>query len=267
MDAHLIAEFNQLHDLRFSDLRLLQQAFVHSSYLNEQDPADVALNDNERLEFLGDSVLGFVVADILFRRFPSATEGYLTHLRTHLVRRESFAELATELDMGRYLLLGVGEEESGGRLRTANLCDAFEALAGAIYLDQGLDGVHRTIAPRIISKLDKVSYQLLLKDPKSRFQEWAQRVLNVTPRYRAVDSFGPDHAKIFVSKVAVHGAYYGVGRGSSKQDAEQAAAVMALYRVGEPAPEYQPDSELEGRYGLGVNTDGEMQDQLATHQQ
>jgi ribonuclease-3 len=251
MDAPPIEDFNRIHDLRFSDLGLLQQVFVHRSYINEINPVEATLADNERLEFLGDSVLGFVVADLLYRSYPTAQEGDLTHLRTSFVRRETLARIADEMQIGRWLLLGVGEEESGGRTRVANLCDAFEALAAAIYLDQGLEGVQRILAPMINARLLFNNPSISLKDPKSRYQEWAQSTMNLTPRYRIADSFGPDHAKTFVSLVTVKGKQVGVGQGHSKQDAEQAAAALALHRCGQPAPEYQPHPELEQKYGLG----------------
>ncbi len=251
MDAPPVEEFNRIHDLRFRDLSLLQQVFVHRSYLNEINPAESTLADNERLEFLGDSVLGFVVADLLYRNYPAAQEGDLTHLRTSFVRRESLAQVATEMQIGRWLLLGVGEEESGGRTRIANLCDAFEALAAALYLDQGLEGVERVLLPMIKLRLLLNGVSVSLKDPKSRYQEWAQSTMNLTPRYRIADSFGPDHAKTFVSLVTVKGKQVGVGQGHSKQDAEQAAAAMALHRCGEPASEYQPHPDLEKKFGLG----------------
>jgi ribonuclease-3 len=245
-----IKEFDALHNLSFNDLALLQQAFVHRSYLNEQVGSHSELADNERLEFLGDSVLGFVVSELLYRRFPAAQEGELTHLRTVLVRRETLARLASEMEVGRFLLLGIGEEESGGRKRTATLCAAFEALVGAVFLDQGLDGVRRMLLPQVDTILAGMAPDVMPKDPKSRFQEWAQRTYSFTPRYKVVDHFGPDHAKTFVTLVTVRNEPLGVGQGPSKQDASQAAAATALHRMGEESPEYVQNAVLEVKYGL-----------------
>lgn len=244
-------EFNARYDLTFRDLSLLQQAFVHRSYVNEQ-PADTQhrLEDNERLEFLGDSVLGFVVSEHLYNAYPEAKEGALTHLRTVVVRREALAALAQEMEIGAYLLVGVGEEESGGRSRLATLCAAFEALVGAIFMDQGIDKVRAFLMPRIRKVLANIEPQTTPKDAKSRFQEWAQRNLGATPRYKVVDWSGPDHARMFVSQVSLKGEPIGIGVGHSKQDASQAAAAMALFRVAQPAPEYVANEELETVYGL-----------------
>jgi ribonuclease-3 len=252
MGASPLDAFDARYQLNFRDRRLLQQAFVHRSYLNEQSLNDSTLADNERLEFLGDSVLGFVVSDQLYRLFPEAREGDLTHLRTVLVRRETLAQLAGAMEIGSHLLLGVGEEESGGRMRSATLCAAFEALVGALFLDQGLDKVREFLAPQVEGILEQMQVSVMPKDPKSRFQEWAQHAYNYTPRYRVVEQFGPDHAKTFVTVVTVKNEPLGIGVGNSKQDASQAAAASALFRAGEPAPEFTPDPELEARFGLAA---------------
>lgn len=251
MDMLPLVEFNERHNLTFRDLSLLQQAFVHRSFVNEQSPdAPDRLQDNERLEFLGDSVLSFVVSDHLYTAYPEAKEGVLTHLRTVVVRREALAKLAQELEMGSLLLVGIGEEESGGRTRLATLCAAFEALVGALFMDQGIEKVRAFLMPRILSLLADIEPQTTPKDPKSRFQEWSQRNLGITPRYRVVDSSGPDHARLFVSQVTLKGEPVGIGTGRSKQDASQAAAATALYRAGEYAPEYVADEDLEEKYNM-----------------
>ena len=249
MDSnHKLDAFDAAQGLDFRDRALLQQAFVHRSYLNEQIINDASLADNERLEFLGDSVLGFIVSDLLYRRFPDAREGELTHLRTKLVRRETLAALATRMEMGELLLLGVGEEDSGGRMRSATLCACFEALVGALFLDQGLEKVTEFLLPAVESVLAPMHLDVMPKDPKSRFQEWAQRSLNTTPRYRVVDQSGPDHLKTFVTVVMLKTEVMGVGKGNSKQDASQAAAASALARAGEDAPEYVVEAEIETRW-------------------
>ncbi len=256
MNSMQIDGFDLQHNLGFQDKGLLQQAFVHRSYMNEHAPEDETLADNERMEFLGDSVLGFVVSDLIYARYPEAPEGTLTHLRTLLVRRETLAQLAIELGLGDLLLLGVGEESSGGRTRLATLCACYEAVVGAIFLDRGLESVRAFILPRMEAILDGMEVNVMPRDPKSRFQEHAQRTLGYTPRYKVVEANGPDHAKVFTTIVSVKGVAKGVGAGLSKQDASQAAAAMALARAGEKAPEYMPEPELESRHGFGPEVGG-----------
>lgn len=235
--------FQQRHDLAFRNPGLLQTAFIHSSYVNESDDAE--LSDNERLEFLGDSILGAVVSELLYTRFPDLSEGELTSIRASLVRRETLARFARQLHLGDYLLLGHGEDESGGRKRAATLCATFEAVVGAIYLDQGVEAVRSFVLPLVEADLARIQPHSLGKDPKSRFQEWSQSQLGLSPRYKVVADEGPDHAKVFTTQVLVGDKRYGVGRGRSKQEASQAAAAMALDRLGLGAAEYQPDSEIE----------------------
>jgi ribonuclease III len=233
----------------FRDPQLLQRAFIHRSYLNEITEVH-ELEDNERLEFLGDAIISFIVSEDLFEEYPSYPEGPLTNLRAALVRRETLARLAEQLKLGKYLWLGHGEEESGGRERPATLCAVFEALVGAIYVDQGIDAVRDFVLPLTRQELSRVAGNALEKDPKSRLQEWVQSNKNLTPRYKEIEKFGPDHAKTFVMQVTIGGEIYGVAQGRSKQDATQSAAAMALYKLGLPAPEYTPDAELEARFGL-----------------
>lgn len=249
MEVRSTEEFEEKQQISFNDKSLLKRAFVHRSYLNEAGDG-FALSDNERLEFLGDAVLGFVTSELLFARYPQHQEGELTNLRAALVRREALARLARQLSLGEYLLLGHGEEESGGRTRPATLCATFEAVIGAIYLDQGIEAVRRFLAPRLRSELSRVAKRALAKDPKSRLQEWVQSEMGNTPRYRTVDSIGPDHARTFTVQVSVEKRPYGVGKGRSKQEAAQAAAAMALHRLGQNAPEYTEDAELEATWPL-----------------
>lgn len=236
-------------EVEFDDLDILREAFVHRSYVNElADPNGVV--DNERLELLGDSVLSFVVIDDLFRRFPHEQEGELTRLRSALVRREMLAKVARTLELGRYLQLGKGEEESGGRDRTATLCDVFEALVGAIYIARGIPDSRDFIMRVLEPELEYVIKYDLSKDAKSRLQEYAQQTYGKTPRYKNEDSFGPDHNKLFVQIVTIQNMRIGIGRGASKQEAEQIAAAMALHRMDQAAPEYVADIELESVYVL-----------------
>jgi len=226
--------FSENLGVTFRDVSLLSRALTHRSYLNE-NPGSV-LEDNERLEFLGDAVIDFVVAGFLYHRFPEMDEGDLTALRAALVRAESLAGFARQIDLGRYLRLGLGEEENGGRERTPLLCATFEAVAGAIYLDHGLEQARAFIEPLIRPALEQIRAEELYKDAKSEFQVWAQARYNVTPHYRVSGSEGPDHARTFTVQVLVGPEVWGEGRGRSKQVAAQAAAAEALRRA-ETTPE------------------------------
>lgn len=213
----------------FQDRSLLSRAMTHRSYLNENP--EWSLEDNERLEFLGDAVLDFVVGAYLYHHFPEMDEGELTSLRAALVRAKTLARFARELDLGRFLLLGYGEAESGGRERIPILCATFEAVVGALYLDQGLEKV-QSLAERFVGPaLVEIMAESLHKDAKSEFQVWAQARYNMTPHYEVVESSGPDHAKTFVVQVLVGDTVWGEGSGRSKQLAAQAAATMALARA------------------------------------
>jgi len=213
----------------FHDYSLLSRALTHRSYLNENPQA--ALDDNERLEFLGDAVLDFVVGAYLYHRFPEMDEGELTSLRAALVRAKTLANFARTLDIGRFLRLGYGEAENGGRERTPLLCAAFEAVIGAIYLDQGLQPVTALVEQLIGPALKEIMAASLHKDAKSEFQVWAQAQYNVTPHYEVVDSYGPDHAKVFKVQVLLEEDVWGEGSGHSKQAAAQAAAGQALLKA------------------------------------
>ncbi|HID54306.1 MAG TPA: ribonuclease III [Anaerolineae bacterium] len=215
--------------VQFQDYSLLTRALTHRSYLNENP--GMALEDNERLEFLGDAVLDFVVAAYLYHRFPEMPEGDLTSLRAALVRTTMLARFARQLEIGRFLRLGYGEVENGGRERSPILCAAFEAVIGAIYLDQGVEPVE-TLVKRLASPaLQQILADSSHKDAKSEFQVWAQAQFNITPRYEVVSSTGPDHAKIFTVQAVVGDTVWGEGDGRSKQEAAQAAAAVALQKA------------------------------------
>jgi ribonuclease-3 len=215
--------------LVFVDKSLLLRALTHRSYLNEHP--EFGFEDNERLEFLGDAVLDFVTGAFLYHRFPELAEGPLTSLRSALVRRETLARFACRFELGRYLLLGHGEAESGGRERPALLCATFEALVGAIYLDQGLEPVQRLLEPIIGPEAAATLRERADRDAKSQLQEVAQAWLHRTPRYATVAESGPDHVKEFTVQVTIGGNAYGQGTGLSKQQAAQAAAQVALERL------------------------------------
>jgi ribonuclease-3 len=215
--------------LAFNDLSLLQRALTHRSYINEH-PDDV-IEDNERLEFLGDAVLDFITGEWLYNRFPEMHEGRLTRLRAALVRTETLADIGLQCYLGDVLLLGRGEEDSGGRSRQANLCCAFEAMVGALYLDQGLEAVRAFVLPRFEPALALILAADSDKDPKSRLQEWSQAQLSLTPTYRTVQATGPDHNKEFTVEVVIGDTVYGSGTGHSKQSAAQEAAHAALRQI------------------------------------
>jgi ribonuclease-3 len=221
-------EFARRAGLAFRDPELLWRALTHRSYLNEHTDA---LEDNERLEFLGDAALDFLSAAWIYRRFPEMDEGKLTRLRSALVRTEQLAIFARDLGLGDALRLGRGEESSGGRTRAALLCGAFEAVLGALYLDQGIQAVESFLEPRIKAASEAILDEDSQIDPRSLLQIWAQAERGETPRYHTIGSRGPDHAREFVVQVTVGPEPMGRGEGHSKQDAAQQAAADALARI------------------------------------
>jgi ribonuclease-3 len=240
-----IEELEQKLGFVFVDKSLLLRALTHRSYLNEHP--DFGFEDNERLEFLGDAVLDFVTGEYLYHRFPEMAEGALTSLRSSLVRRDALARFARQIELDRYLLLGYGEATSGGRKRPATLCATFEAVVGALYLDQGIDAVGRFLDPLITPEVARTVREHLDKDAKSLLQELAQSRLRCTPYYKTVEESGPDHAKEFTVQVTICGEVYGQGKGRSKQQAAQAAAEDALERLGGEewvAPDEEPVSPV-----------------------
>ncbi len=210
----------------FKDKSLLTRALTHRSYLNENP--DLPYLDNERLEFLGDAILDFVAAEFLYQRFPEMSEGDLTSLRAALVKGESLARFAAEMGLPSYLFMSRGEDAAGGRTRAPLLAGAFEALIGALYLDQGLAAARDFVLRFVAPAADQVHHQRLDRDAKSMLQELSQGRLQVTPLYRLVETHGPDHAKEFTIEVVLKDQVYGRGVGRSKQVAEQEAARVAL---------------------------------------
>nr|MBN1229698.1 ribonuclease III [Anaerolineae bacterium] len=218
--------FEETNRLNFTDKALLKQAFTHPSYANEQQ--SVQLIHNQRMEFLGDAVLDFISGELLYERYPDEAEGRLTQLRAALVRTETLARFAQECRIDQFLLLGKGEESTGGRQRISNLCDAFEAVVGALYLDQGFAAVRIFVTPLMEAALEDILRLSLEKDAKSQLQEWAQAHLDSTPTYLTVGSKGPDHAKEFTVAVVINDNIIATGVGPSKQLAAQSAALQAL---------------------------------------
>jgi ribonuclease-3 len=215
--------------LTFHDKTLLLRALTHRSYINENPNSP--LEDNERLEFLGDAVLDFVTAEYLYHRFPEMDEGQLTSLRSALVRTETLARFAAEMGLDQFVYMGRGEEESGGRTRPAIMCGCYEALVGAFYLDHGLDAIKALIIQVIKPMAQHIVQNETNKDAKSRLQELSQGHRQVTPTYRTISEQGPDHSKEFTVAAIVGGEIYGLGTGRSKQAAAQAAAQAALERL------------------------------------
>jgi len=214
----------------FTNQKLLQQAFIHRSYLNETREK---LESNERLEFLGDSILSFVVSEHLYNTYPAFDEGVLTNLRSLVVNTKSLAIEARRLEFGKQLKLSRGEEESHGRENESLLANTFEAVIGALFLDQGISAVKDFLQETIIPKIGGYVSKKVFKDPKSLLQELVQAKKQNAPVYKVVQEEGPAHAKIFTIGVFVSDRQVGLGRGHSKQAAEEEAAKHALEKIGE----------------------------------
>lgn len=219
--------FEAVVGIRFQDQALLAEALTHRSFVNEYE-GEERVQDNERLEFLGDAVLDIIVAELLFRRYPKASEGWLTQLRAALVKTESLAQLARDLRLGEFLRMGHGEDITGGRERVTLLCRAYEAVIGAIYLDRGWEAVTAFITPPLLSLLADVLENSLHIDARSQLQERVQERLNIVPTYRVTGAEGPEHAKEFQVEVAIGAEIIGCGLGTSKRAAAQDAARIAL---------------------------------------
>ncbi|EST52614.1 ribonuclease III [Brevibacillus panacihumi W25] len=215
--------------VRFHDESVLRQAFTHSSYVNEQ--RGKRIQDNERLEFLGDAVLELTVSQFLYKTFPKMSEGEMTKLRAAIVCEPSLVKFAELLQFGDLVLLGKGEELTGGRQRPALLADVFEAFVGALYLDQGLDAVFAFMEKYVYPRVDKGEFAQVT-DFKSQLQEFVQQDNLGDIQYRIVEEKGPAHNREFVSEVLLNSRSLGVGTGRSKKEAEQQAAARALIKLG-----------------------------------
>ncbi len=218
-------EFAERNALPFKNILLLNRALTHRSYLNENPEA---IEDNERLEFLGDAVLDYVVGAWLYNHFPEMAEGDLTRLRAALVKTDQLAQFGTQIGIGRALRLGRGEEENGGRKRRAMLCGAFEALVGALCLDASMEAVEEFVDPFLETAVIEILNTQRDKDPKSLLQEIVQAGGKPAPSYKVVAENGPDHAKTFEVEVFGNGDLLGHGVGSSKHEASMNAAQNAL---------------------------------------
>ena len=222
--------FEKKIGVTFKDKQLLRQAFLHRSYLNEH-PKET-LHHNERLEFLGDAVLELVVTTHLFNTFGDKPEGELTVYRAALVNTQSISSAATRLMMGDFLLLSKGERRDVGKARHSILANTFEAVIGALYLDLGYDVAKEFIKDALFHTIDTIVEEHLWQDAKSRFQEKAQEIRNITPSYEILKESGPDHARHFIIGAYIGDEQIGKGEGDSKQEAEQAAAHDALNKNG-----------------------------------
>ena len=219
-------EFENAIGIVFSDKKLLKQAFIHRSYINEN--GNTGLSHNERLEFLGDAVLELSVTDYLYKKYPNEPEGAMTSYRAALVNAVTIASLAEKLDMNKYLLLSKGESKDTGKARMYILANTYEAVIGAIYLDQGYETADRFISENALPLLDEIITKKLWRDAKSLNQEKAQEYVGHTPSYKVISETGPDHDKQFTIGVYFGAELIAQGKGKSKQEAEQKAAESAL---------------------------------------
>lgn len=208
---------------------LFTKAFTHRSYLNE---AKKSMESNERLEFLGDSILSFIISEHLYNTYPDFNEGILTNLRSLVVNTKSLAKEAHQLDFGQYLLLSKGEEESKGRKNDSILANTFEAFIGALYMDQGIPAVKKFLEDTLIPHIEEYVEKKVFKDPKSLLQENVQAKKQNSPSYQVLNEEGPAHAKIFTVGVFIENQNCGVGTGHTKQEAEERAAKQALEKIG-----------------------------------
>ena len=223
--AKPVEELSRALNLSFKSQALLQQAFYHRSYLNESYQE---VESNARMEFLGDAVLGIIVADKLYRDYPTLSEGHLSQLRALLVRWDALAGVAERIGLGDYLVLGKGEELSGGRKRPSNLAAAFEALIGAAFLDGGIAFARKLVLRLLKPELEEIAARGITADSKSELQHVAQARWHQIPEYRLISSEGPDHAKLFTVEVVLGRHVMGQGQGRNKKQAELNAARQAL---------------------------------------
>ena len=225
---------------QFNNLDLLELALTHRSYVNENPEA---LRDNERLEFLGDAVLGFVVAEMLYRMYPTIDEAQLTHMRSRLVDEKQLGKLGAEFGLGKLMRLGKGTDKDGGRNNPSLLNDTFEATLGAYFLDAGIEStrdyileIFQPLARQLVNSSGVASEnitqpQATFIDSKNRLQQWALEKFQIVPTYQIVAESGPDHAKEFTAQVSINSVVYGEGRDRRKQEAEKRAAEAALLKV------------------------------------
>lgn len=221
-----ITGFFKIINLEEASIELFSEALTHRSYPN--DHRDEEINNNERLEFLGDAVLELIVTEFLFKKYPEFPEGDLTSFRSALVRTESLADEALRLDFGEFIRMSSGEEQTGGRTRPYILANTVEAIIGAIYLDKGFEEAKNFILREICHKIEEIVEKRLDIDPKSRFQEIVQDEFKITPSYELIKDWGPDHNKMFRMGAHIGEQLVAEGEGDSKQAAQQSAAAEAI---------------------------------------
>ncbi|MBI2630610.1 ribonuclease III [Candidatus Nomurabacteria bacterium] len=220
------SDFEKKIKITFKDKNLLMQAFTHRSYINEN--GGTILTHNERLEFLGDAVLELIVTDFLYKKYPNYTEGELTAIRSALVNAVIISEVASDVGMNEYLLLSKGEAKDHGKARQYILANTYEAVVGAVYMDQGYETAEAFITKTLLQKTDEIVKKKLWRDAKSLVQEKAQEFVEVTPMYKVLNEAGPDHDKHFTVGIYFAKDLIAEGKGKSKQEAEQKAAEAAL---------------------------------------
>lgn len=223
-----LAHLQQALGVSFNQPALLAQALTHSSFANENPGAAVS---NERLEFLGDAVLALIVAENLYRNFPELPEGEMTKIRSYLVKQETLAQVAKSIDLGAYLYLGKGEENSGGQEKPANLARALEAVIAAIYLDQSFPTTESLILKLLEPEFQAAISEDIVTDYKSRLQEYLQAQSQPAPNYQLIGTEGPDHAKTFIVEVCLNETVLAIGSGRAKKLAEMEAARLALEKL------------------------------------
>jgi ribonuclease-3 len=217
--------------IKFKNKSLLTRSLVHRSYLNEAGGADVS--DNERLEYLGDSVLALVVNEYLIKRFEDYPEGDLAKIKSAVVSEATLSKVAEGINLGSYIMMGRGEETSGGRARPSILANTLEAVIGAIYLDSGLKACKKFILSLLKADIERIDSLSYYRDPKTTLQEYVQKKYRERPQYEVVEEKGPDHLKEFTVKLVIHGREIALGMGNSKRKAEMEAAKTALEKIHE----------------------------------
>ena len=229
MKEDKIRDFEDKLNINLNNKKLLKRALTHKSFCNEK--TELNLKNNERLEFLGDSVLSLTISSYIFREFPQYSEGKLAKMRSIIVSAPVLSEIAAEFELGEYILMGHGEEKTGGRTRDSILADSLEAVLGAIYLDKGIDEVSDIIIDIFHNIIDEVSSETYIRDYKTRLQEITQEEKARRPEYRVVNDRGPDHNKTFVVEVSFGDTILGKGEGSTIKEAEQKAAKIAYENI------------------------------------
>ncbi len=225
-----------LINVKFKDKNLLNRALIHRSYVNEFSTGKI--KDNERLEYLGDSVLGLIVNEYLFKRFEEYPEGDLAKIKSAVVSEPTLAKVARDIKLGNFLLMGKGEELSGGRDRSSILANSFEALIGAVYLDQGLKECRNFILSLLKKDIERIDRMTYLRDPKTTLQEYVQKKYKERPVYEVVEEKGPDHKKEFIVRLIINGVEVSRGTGSSKRKAEMTAAEHILKKIDKGMAEF-----------------------------